>query len=128
MYEDKSSKKHQELEQLQQQWYSKLKQNGFVDIENCNHPDRPLTSWHAFKWATVPHDKKEQIESYFYKARTLLHTYEFESETHKIIWELHSEGLSKRQIERQLIILKCENPVKREQIGKIINFIALDIL
>lgn len=116
------------LSTIEREWYSKLKESGFTDIENYNHPNRPLTSWHGFKWANILKDEKEEIEAYYSKARALLHTYKFDSETHKIIWELHSEGLSKRQIERKLIILKCENPVKREQIAKIINFIAIDIL
>lgn len=107
---------HKSLEVI---WYQKLKEDGFKDIEDTSMEGRPLLCWHNFKFKNIPNIKIESSKIYYEKAKTLLMNHIFENETEKTIWSLHSEGLSKRQIEK--VIQNSEKPYKREMIGKIIN-------
>lgn len=107
-------------------WYEKLKEEGFSDIENTTHDLTPLRVWHSLKWANTSDDKREATLLYYTKAKELLETHPFENEIHRRIWELHCDGFSKRKIEK--LIATLPKACKREQIGKIINLIASEIL
>ncbi len=115
----------EDIKQLTEVWYERLKQEGYQDIEDHSHPDKPLLAWHNFKWKNLNPNKKADIEAYYEQARSLLHTYLFENEIHRIIWELHCEGFSKRRIEVKISTL--DKPYKREAIGLIINMIAKEL-
>lgn len=108
-----------ELQTLQGHWYKKLEDSGFIDIEDVEHPESPLKAWHSLKWNNINLDFKEKVEQYYQKARDLLHTYEFENDMHRRIWEMHTEGLSKRKIE-----IALNGAYKRETIGNIIKALA----
>lgn len=110
------------FEELKQHWYKQLSDNGFVDAEDVTHPDSPLKTWHSFKWRNTPDNKSSVTRDYYIKAMALVDTYQFDNPTHKTIWELHCEGLSKRKIEVK--IKDFTLTYKREQIGNIINIIA----
>ncbi len=112
------------FEDLKQHWYAQLKDNGFQDAEDTSHPDYPLKTWHSFKWRNTPDQKTIATREYYSKAIQVLETYSFDNPTHKIIWELHCEGLSKRKIETFIVKNNCNPSYKREQIGNIINIIA----
>lgn len=114
-----------EVKRLKKEWYQRLEDEGFKEIENVNHPNSPLLAWHSFIWQKTCPEQKSLIESYYFKARALLHTFEFESESHRLVWELHAEGLSRRQIEKA--IATSPKPYKREYIGTIIKLIAEEI-
>lgn len=107
---------------LQKIWYQKLKEEGFEDIENNERPGTPLNAWHSLKWRYIPQERMEETMLYYAQAKELLYTFHFENTAQKRIWELHSEGLSKREIEKALA--KTKTPFKREWIGVIINKIA----
>lgn len=91
-----------EFKKLQDKEYKKLKESGFEDIEDMRLPEPPLKKWHNLVFRKLDLNKIEDATTYFEAARKLLLTYKFESVTHKQIWELHSEGLSYRQIERAI--------------------------
>ncbi len=110
------------LKKLQKEWYKKLQEEGFIDIETHSHKDTPLTTWHSLKWKNLSLEVMETTLEYNSMARDLLNTHDFQTETHKRIWELHCDGLSKRKIEK--ILQTTENPYKREAIGLIIKNIA----
>lgn len=114
-----------EQKKLERQWYDKLQASGFNDIEDTQRSDRPLKSWHNFKFQYVNLIQRGAREEYFYLAKELLRTYAFKNETHRIIWDLHCKGLSKRNIEAS--IKHLEKPYKREQIGNILCIIAREI-
>lgn len=40
------------LKDAENEWYAKLKANGFQDIEDTSKPDRPLKEWHSSKFTT----------------------------------------------------------------------------
>lgn len=112
-----------EMRKLNKEWSQKLKESGFEDAEDRNHPESPLKTWHSFKWKGSPPAQIEATQAYFAKALEILSIYTFENETHRRIWELHCQGFSKRKIETQ--ISKLIPNYKREQIGNIINFIVV---
>ena len=114
-----------EVKTLQREWYQRLKEDGFADIEDTNSPREMLKCWHSVKWKYVCRVKKEHVQNYYAKASALIHTHEFESEMHKKIWEYHCQGLSSRKIEN--LIDKSEKPWKRAYIQTIINLIATNI-
>lgn len=103
-----------EITELRQHWYEILKESGFVDIENTTHPNLPIKDWHSQRFKKVNVERKNHIENYYKKACELLLTHTFQSELHKKIWQLHSEGKSIRKIERE--ISTSENPMKRDAI------------
>lgn len=114
-----------DIKALQKEWYKKLRDSGFVDIEqDCN---QELSVFHSnkFKFQCSP-DKVAETIAYFSAAEQLLTNYDFDNETHKTIWRLHCTGLSQRKIEKA--IQKLTPNYKREQIQKIVNFIAQSIL
>ncbi len=116
------------FEQLKNLWYKKLEESGFKEIEDTSHPDQPLKEWHAhaFKLRKIDGLKAELSYDYYLKARELIDTYAFDNPTHKVIWRLHAEGLSKRKIEKEIEAMTPS--YKRSQIESIIKFIATSIL
>lgn len=115
-----------DVKKLQQHWYDRLKEDGFEDIEDTRHPKSPLKAWHSYKWKHVSPDLIMAKQVYYDKAAELLNTYEFENHTHRIIWELHIDGLSTREIAAK--ILGFETTYKRAQVGNIVALIASAIL
>lgn len=118
------------LKALQSEWYARLEASGFVDIEDCANPNRPLKSFHkiSFRHSHLRRSQPRWVESadqYYYDAKELLMTYAFKNDLHRFIWELHCEGLNKRKIEDKICLLT--KTYKREQIGNIIKAIAVEI-
>lgn len=81
--------------QLKREWYQRLEDLGFEDAEkalgsaqaNYNYP--PEDAGSVFQ---------NSRGSYYRWAREKLSSSEFKSHTDKIIWEYHSEGMSRREI------------------------------
>ncbi len=91
-----------EDKKLQTHWYNILKEEGFVDIEDTSLDDRPLIEWHNFKFKKCNIERRMATETYIDEARNLLHTYGFANSTHRLIWELHCEGTSIREIAKKI--------------------------
>ena len=91
-----------EFKALQTEWTKKLKDSGFVDIEDVERPDKPLKAWDDRRFKQIPTERRIATERYYDTARELLNTYEFKNLIHKKIWELHCEGLSRRKIAKLL--------------------------
>lgn len=113
------SKQYRELQAV---WYKKLKEQGFEDIEDTSKSDRPLEAWHSLRFQKVVGVQVDMTQAYYYRAKELLNTYQFKNKTHQRVWELHCEGLSKREIAEE--IKNLEKTYKRESIGLIIKNIA----
>lgn len=90
---DRNSK---EFKELQREWYKKLKDTGFEEIEQ---EDGNLKLWacHAFKTHYNPTSAGAK-EEYYRLAGHFLYQYTFESEQERLTWELHSQGKSIREI------------------------------
>lgn len=82
---------------LFRKWNERLKQDGFKDAEDFNHPDHPLKCWHSFKFKAATKDNREQ----YYNLATALLTngFKFGTDLSRRVWELHCYGKSVRQIE-----------------------------
>ena len=114
---------NEEFKQIQQDWYNRLSNDGFQDIEDVTHPLRPLQTWHNLKFRDVSQDVIESRLKYYSKAKDLLNTYPFQNEVHQKIWELHSDGITARKIEKLI-----NGTYKRASISSIIKLIASEIL
>lgn len=120
-----------EFKRLQRLWYALIKEDGFKDIEDLYDKngdikkDPPLATWHNFKFKQTPIVQRMATESYYDNAKALLQSYKFKNELERQIWDMHSQGLSKRKIEK--ILASSPKPVKRTWIGDIIQKIAKEI-
>lgn len=91
--------KHKPSEDLLREWYEKLKDSGFDDIENPFKDDQNIKAWHSFDFAAIDPIYFEAKAEYYLKASKLLHRDDtFYSKTERHIWELHCEGVSCRKI------------------------------
>lgn len=110
--------KVEDLKTLQNRWYKILKDEGFQDIEDTNSPNEWLKSWHSLKFQDVTKDHYV-TQQYYYNCTNFLRSYEFKNDTQKKIWELYSEGMTGREIARQIKDLKPT--YKRTTVNKIIK-------
>lgn len=98
-----SQHKSKEFKALEREWYQKLKDNDFEDIEDLRNEKRLLKCWHSFQYQRISKVKWEAIKIYYEKAAELLLTYVFTTERHKMIWEMHCQGMTCREISDQLL-------------------------
>jgi hypothetical protein len=100
-----------EFKKLQSQWYRKLKESGFEDVEQSVRGRDYLKAWHSvyFKARYDPHTfNSKQI--YYERASQFLWEYKFPwkegfsltNVKEREIWRLHSEGCSVRTIAEYL--------------------------
>jgi hypothetical protein len=110
---------------LEREWYEKLRESGFVDIEDTTTEERPLISWHNMRFKNKAIVQREALQDYYARAKEVLATYKFDTLKEHKIWELHSEGVSINRIEKALTRFKAPN--KREYIRNVINKVAKGI-
>ena len=91
------------LQKLQKEWYEKLRQSGFKDIEQ---EDGNLKIWSKFFTGKLDTLQGEAKVQYFRAAGQFLHSYQFESAYDKTVWDMHANGISGRSIARQLKVNK----------------------
>jgi hypothetical protein len=86
-----------EFRALQAEWYKKLKESGFVDIEEIppHCPDHPRLKEYARSSAKRLNPANEH---YFTQCRFFLCHGHFASSEARKVWELHSEGVSFRKM------------------------------
>ena len=88
---------------LLNQWYSKLRKDGFVDIEDVNSPREYLKRWDGswFQSFYTP-DQFEARRSYYMRAEEVLQpfAFKFEKAEHREIWRYHAQGISNRKISK----------------------------
>lgn len=102
-----------------------LECTGFNDIEDTHRDDKPLKTWDDSTFRNIPADKRLVKEAYYEHARDLLNTYKFQNSTHRVIWEMHSEGRSCRHIANHI---KGLNPTyKKSMVINIVNMIGREI-
>lgn len=89
--------KQPDFNKLRDFWYKKLKDDGFIDIEN----NEQLSNNDKFRSKKFLASYKEKAE-YYYMSNHFLSTYEFENSIDRIIWEYHTEGVSVRNIAKIL--------------------------
>lgn len=81
------------------EWDQKLRESGFIDIEDRDSPREMLKSWHSTLFIhRFDQERFSARQQYFELVTQFLHSYEFDSELEREIWFLHSEGKSLREI------------------------------
>ena len=93
------SNKSKAFKDLQNSWYKKLEKLGFQDIEQS---DGNLKRWHGQDFKAIHATAFEYKAEYYRAAGYFLNHYQFASKREKLIWELHSQGVSNRDIAKIL--------------------------
>lgn len=126
-----NTKTDKNFKALQDKWYKKLEEEGFEDIEKTNgtllRVDLP-DNIQKFYTRDV-YDLKE----YYYRCAThFVHSHEFINEVEKAIWELHSDGLSIRNITKKLhsqqVFKSGKKTVNKRYVHETINILAKEML
>lgn len=95
------------FEQLQADWYEKLKQSGFEDVEQNEEYLKQYSS-HNFQSGKNGKSQEgilqnyESKQEYFRRAGQFLYEHAFENDVAKMIWKFHSDGSPYRKIPGQL--------------------------
>ena len=98
--------KTREFKKLNKLWYGKLKKEGFQDIERQDkigaREGRLINSSlpHIIENYTV--DQFEVKREYYRMAGQFLHEYKFKTALERIIWDMHTQGISVRNIVKKL--------------------------
>ena len=87
------------FKELQKKWYKKLKDAGFHDVEQESWYMDRLAPSKSYENAVERFNSREE---YYRLAGQFLHSYKFESNLDKLVWTYHSDGLSVREIAKQL--------------------------
>lgn len=111
-----------DLKVLKKIWYKKLKDSGFQDIEDINSPRELLKTWHSnyFMRKYTP-DEFEAKASYYRRCSHFLYDYSFDSDRERLVWELHSEGLSFRDIAKRLWRYRLNKDSVNKMVSKLIE-------
>jgi len=91
--------KKTEFKKLQEDWYKKLEDSGFQDIET-----RYLTSWPNSSdfYSTLDPEEMQARAAYYDMATRLSNDFTWKSELEHTIWDYHTNGMSMRDIVRTL--------------------------
>lgn len=109
------------FKQLRDKWYKKLEKIGFQDIEDNKYEEPKLKVYDYLKFKTIGPDLHEAKAKYYANCRDVLNKNVFETKLHRRIWELHTDGLSLREIEKAI-----KNEYKKDTINYIIRKISLE--
>lgn len=98
-----SAFKTKEFRSLHRDWMHKLDDEGFTDIEDRESPYEWLKRWDSayFQVRNTPEEFKSK-ELYYQRASDLLNGSFAQTALEQNVWRLHCEGLSLRQISREL--------------------------
>ena len=102
---------------MQDKWYKRLQKDGFQDIEDTAHPQRPLKEWHSIKACSKKYvriqaartEYQDKIEVFlnhitFGEACRFVIKHKnqkFTLNQVRTIWILHTEGRTTREIARE---------------------------
>lgn len=90
----------QEYKSIQKEWYSKLKQEGFEDIETFDHKGIPHDMMKKDFYIDIAKNPEQYAAKteYYRLAGQFLNDYKFNTLLDRNIWFAHSEGQSIREI------------------------------
>lgn len=112
-----------EYKKIRAVWYSKLKAEGFDDIEQ---DEDNLKVWSSDKFGRnkgmIQNGGFEAKAEYFRLATMFCAEYEFETELDRIIWTYHAEGLNNADITKLLREAKLiKTKTDRQYVWTIVN-------
>lgn len=88
----------QKLKRLTAQWYKKLADSGFVEIEDVNSPNEMLKRWTSEISTRHTAQTLQDRQDYYLRASHLLESEHWPNPVDKQIWALFCEGHSTRTI------------------------------
>lgn len=97
-----------DYKKLRQEWYAKLKAEGFNDIETLNGDLKEFSTSGSrnIKKVLTQSGGWQIKEEYYRLASKFLHEYKFNTKLDGIIWEYHTNGISVRNIAKALVEIK----------------------
>lgn len=117
--------KKTDLVAAQKEWYKKLKDSGFNDIEYFDNDMEPRDMMYreSIKFGLTNQNKFDSIEQYYIDARSFLLSHNFKSAFDRKVWEHHAEGDSYRKTANALNtyypkICKIVNHYKKLMLSK----------
>lgn len=113
--------KTKKFKALKDKWYKKLERSGFEDIEDNKYDEPKLKEYDYLRFKKISLSLHEARAKYYSNCRDILAKDDFQTKLHKRIWELHTDGLSLREIEREI-----KNEYKKDTINFIIRKISLE--
>lgn len=96
------SQPNKNLKKIQKEWYAKLKDQGFTDIERDENTLHSYSTVFTRQQNTVHNGGWEFKEAYYRMAAHFLNDHEFKTLRERVIWEYHAEGISCRNISKLL--------------------------
>lgn len=105
--------KTKEFLKLKKKWYNKLDKDGFKDAE---HPEKDQLLRYDDQYFKAESDpvRFAAKQQYYQNAAQFLWDYNFPNDETKLIWQLHSEGKTYKQISEEL----KRRRVKRSSAGR----------
>ena len=113
----KIPKSKTDFDLLKDEWYKKLEDSGFQDIEQ---DEERLKSWSSQRYIHSDPVNWAAKFAYHQMATNFLEEYRFKNKLEQAIWEYHANGLSAREIVK---VLKSLNVPKhsRQKLDQIIT-------
>ncbi len=105
-----------EYDKLRAEWYKKLKDEGYEDIESSETHLRFYSSTFAREKSLLSWEAKQ---AYYQMATTFLAENRFRSKLERIIWEYHANGMSGRDIAKTLEKVKIH--INRMTVWRIVS-------
>lgn len=105
----------EEFKRLNKEWQKKLEESGFEDIEKS---DNDFIRQHQV--FTADKVQSEGGREYYLLCQKILREYDFKDNLHRLIFELHTEGKSVREIST-FLQLNSERTLKKSVISDVIN-------
>lgn len=112
-----------QFKKLAELWNKKLEDSGHEEIEDFTLAEPPLKRNEASLFKSIDPTYYNTTVLYYAKARDLLNTFDFKTELHRQIWELHSEGVSVREIARAL----NQKKVKRSTVHNVLKQLKREV-
>lgn len=113
------NRRSKKFKALFRDWNEKLEKSGFKDIENMRYAEPKLKVYERASFSSVCPSVAASTLNYYTQAEALLEVYPFQNPIHKTIWQLHSDGLSIREI----ATLLNSDKYKKSNVANVINHI-----
>lgn len=121
-----------DLNKLQKLWYSKLKADGFEDIEQENGMLKEWSSkFYTSQFKETNGTKAEDKipinyakAEYYRLAEHFLNSHKFKNRLESLIWNLHSQGMSFREIAKKLKNSTNSLRLNKDNINTVIKTLA----
>lgn len=104
------------LPKLKKLWQQKLKDSGFVDIEN---EKGLLHSWDSFRFSKIDPNHFEDVQEKYLEATQFPQHYEITNPVERTIWELYSNGRSYREIAKEVKSIH-QIPYNKDYVQKVV--------